>query len=69
LTVERLGKKCLPAYLWNQRVWGSEMEEWNIIKPAAAVAKPATGDTTREKKHLSTEAAKSTDNVRQQTLF
>lgn len=69
LTVERLVKKYLPLHLWNRRVWGSELEEWNIIKPAVAVARPATKDSASDKKHLSTQAAKSTDNVRQQTLF
>jgi len=34
LTVERLVKKHLPVHLWNRRVWGGELEEWNIIKPA-----------------------------------
>jgi len=34
LTVERLVKKHLPVHLWNRRVWGGELAEWNIIKPA-----------------------------------
>jgi len=50
LTVERLVKKHLPMHLWNRRVWGSELEEWNIITHAGPVAKPVTNDPTAEKK-------------------
>jgi hypothetical protein len=34
LTVERLVKKHLPVHLWNRRIWGSELEEWNIVRQA-----------------------------------
>ena len=50
LTVERLVKKHLPVHLWNRRVWGSELEEWNIITPSGPAAKPVTNDPTAEKK-------------------
>jgi len=55
LTVERLVKKHLPTYLWNRRVWGGELEEWNIIKPAMPASllvepeKPAVKKTAVKK--------------------
>ena len=69
LQIERLVKKHLPAHLLNRRVWAGELAEWNIIKPAVAVAKSATGDSQKDKKATSGEAAKTTDNVTQRTLF
>jgi len=53
-----LVKKQLPAHLLNRRVWAGELAEWEIIKPAVAVVKPASGAGTKEKKHPSPEAAK-----------
>jgi hypothetical protein len=69
LQVERLVKKHLPAHLLNRRVWAGELAEWNIIKPAVAVVKPATCASAKEKKHLSPEAAKATETATQKTLF
>ena len=40
LQIERLVKKHLPPHLLNRRVWGGELAEWNIIKPAVAEVKP-----------------------------
>lgn len=50
LSVERLVKKHLPVPLWNRRVWGGELEEWNITKPAGPDSKTVTADLVAEKK-------------------
>jgi hypothetical protein len=55
LTVERLVKKHLPTHLWNRRIWGSELAEWNITQPVAPVGnlvepeKPAVKKTAVKK--------------------
>ena len=69
LQVERLVKKHVPVHLLNRRVWVGELDEWNIIKPAVVVAKPAPGHGTKEKVAPSPEVAKMTANATQKTLF
>lgn len=69
LTVERLVKKHLPAQLWNRRVWGSELEEWNIIKPAGPASKTVTTDLVTEKKPASPVPVKATGIPTQLVLF
>ena len=69
LQVERLVKKHMPAHLLNRRVWVGELDEWNIIKPAFVVAKPACSEVTKEKKGAARKPEKATDNATQRSLF
>ena len=69
LQVERLVKKQIPTHLLNRRVWVGELDEWNIIKPAVAVAVKATGMSPKENKAPLPEGLKSTENATQRTLF
>jgi hypothetical protein len=69
LTVERLVKKELPVHLWNRRVWGSELEEWNITKPASAASKLITPKKPIPKKPAVPSAVKVTGNPSQMVLF
>lgn len=49
LSVERLVKKHLPSHLWERRVWGSELVEWNIINPAVVESKHAASEAPSPK--------------------
>ena len=69
LTVERLVKKHLPAHLWNRRVWGSELEEWNITKPAIPTSKLITPEKPTLKQPKASAPVKATGNPSQMVLF
>jgi len=49
LSVERLIKKHLPVHLWNRRVWGAELEEWDILQTVTTNKSPANENPTRKK--------------------
>lgn len=69
LTVERLVKKHLPTHLWNRRVWGGELEEWNIIKPAAPVGNLVEPEKPAVKKAAAPRPAKTSSKPTQMALF
>lgn len=69
LTVERLMRKHLPTQLWNRRVWGGELEEWNIIKRAAPVGNNAESEKPVAKKPVPARPAKSNGKPKQMALF
>ncbi len=60
LTVERLVKKHLPVNLWNRRVWGSELEEWNITKPPVPASKLVEPEKPAVKKPVTVKSNKQT---------
>ena len=68
LSVERLVKKHLPKHLWNRRVWGGELAEWNIIKPPVVVSESVTGGNLSEKKTPAPESAKATNDTTEKTF-
>ena len=68
LQVDRLVKKHLPVHLLNRRVWGGELAEWNILKPAAPVTERPVS-STNESKAAASEAVKEPSRAIQPTLF
>ena len=69
LSVERLVKKHLPVHLWNRRVWGSELEEWNITKPAMLTSKLNTPEKPTLKQPTASAPVKATGNPSQMVLL
>jgi hypothetical protein len=62
-------KKHLPMHLWNRRVWGGELEEWNIIKPAMPESLPIEPEKPAPKKPAIARQAKSSNKPTQMALF
>jgi hypothetical protein len=69
LTVERLVKKHLPAHLWNRRVWGGELEEWNIVQPAVPASLPVEPEKPAVKKAAAPRQVKSSSKPTQKALW
>lgn len=68
LTVERLVKKHLPVNLWNRRVWGSELEEWNITQPPVPAGKLVEPEKPAAKKPVTPRPVKNSKQT-QMALF
>ena len=68
LTVERLVKKQFPVHLWNRRVWGAELAEWNIVKPGKSREEPATSPEPAAKRSARKPSGKQ-KTARQMGLF
>jgi hypothetical protein len=69
LSVERLVKKHLPVHLWNRRVWGSELAEWNITKPAIPTSKSNTPEKPTMKQPTGSAPVKASGNPSQMALW
>ena len=68
LSVERLVKKHLPKHLWNRRVWGGELAEWNILMHPVAVTESVIGGSPMEKKAAAPEPAKAANGTTEKAL-
>lgn len=69
LSVERLVKKHLPVHLWNRRVWGGELAEWNITKPVMPPTNRVEAEKASPKKTVMPRPVKSGSKLTQQALF
>jgi len=69
LSVERLVKKQLPMHLWNRRVWGSELAEWNITKSPVPASNLIATEKAAAKKSVASAPVNATGNPSQLAFF